>query len=225
MALMLSHWSKISHAIIFNFRENRKTTCHWMETPECFGLNRLDSLFCLASCTSQRCPEHDPRRRLWTSLSFYCSLLLERWSPERNRNRVSVRPTGMRKIHFEGEPGHPLDLPLQTDAFGCMSLLKTFVLLLYILEMHNLLMISIICLRSICTDILAQKSFQTLEWCMFEAIHYTNDLGYKSVPFGRVPAHVSEHLTECVCVCRHVCFSNHMSAFVPAAAIVLSLMS
>lgn len=177
----VSHWSKISHAIL-KFTTNRETTWHRMETPKCFGLIRLDSLFCLASCTSQRCPEHDPHRRLWTSLSFYCSLLSERWSPVRNRNRLSARPTGMRKIHFEGEPGHPLDLPLQTDAFGRTSLSKTLVLLLYILEMHNLLMISI-------------------SRCMHETIHHTNDLGYKSVPFGRIPAHVSEHLTVCVCVC------------------------
>lgn len=44
MALMLSHWSKISHAI-FNLREHSKTTCHWMETAECFGMNGLTYCF------------------------------------------------------------------------------------------------------------------------------------------------------------------------------------
>lgn len=170
MALMLSHWSKISHAI-FNLREHSKTTCHWMETAECFGLNGLDSLFCLASCTSQRCPGRDPHRRLWTSLSSYCSLLSDCWSPVRNRNRVSVRLVRFILRVSNERVSLKSTQPAFANRCFCLHdgvlLSKPLVLLLYILEMHNLLMTSIICLRSVCTNILAQKSFQ--EWCMLES--------------------------------------------------------
>ncbi len=114
----------LSHAI-FCFREDRnnclslKVITTQMETPACFEFNRLDSLFCLASCISQRCPERDPRRRLWTSLSSYCSLLSERWSPVRNRNRNAIRLVW----RVSNEPGQ---FELTGSAFinRCFSLWK-----------------------------------------------------------------------------------------------------